>query len=377
MEFNVDLQALQKATKLLGAVASQNDDSSDGHVLLDIRDNGDLVLLVSTGILSITHVIHNCEVKSTGNSAVSFGKLSSFLAAIAYINEGVGAKIVNIKGLKNDVSLVIKSTSSSKKLVKHALKLQLQQTQRIAVPTPFTNTTFEINSATLRLAIPKVLYAVDRNSIRTFLQGINISFDKDCIYFAGTDAQKLSEYTTPNTSKLHSGNYILPYMFISSLRRIVDTDSPVLFCIDSGRIKVMVNNTVLHGSLLIGEEYPNYKEVFKSFTHTITIDKNEFLSSLAPILPSLNKEDLNRLSLVFDNKKLIIKNEYAEAEYVEDIDFDGSLTIDLNGSYLVSTLMAIMDDIITMQFSDNEHVVIFDSAQFNNQKALITPIRRR
>lgn len=377
MEFIVDLLALQKALKLLGSVAKQNDDNPDGHLLLDVRNTGELILLATSSNLSITHVIQKCVVKTEGVLAVSYKKLSTFLNAFSYITEGVGSEIVRFKGLKNDLSLSVDGITANNKKIAHKLKLRLENTQKIALPSPFTTTTLEINSATLRLALSKVLYAINPKSIRTFLQGVNLSIDKDFMYFAGTDAQKLSEYKTPNTSSLLEGNYIISYDFFNSLKRIIDDDSPVYFYIDNSKIKARIYNTVLHGLLLVGESYPNYQKVFQNFKHTIVLNKDELLLSLAPILPSLDKEDLNRLTITIDNRRLLFKSDWAEAEYSSEVDFEGNFTIDLNGSYLVHTLTAIMDDMVTIQLQDDVSPVIFDSARFSNQKALITPIRRR
>lgn len=55
-------------------------------------------------------------------------------------------------------------------------------------------------------------------------------------------------------------------------------------------------NTVLHGSLVLGEEYPDYQKAFNNFTDTVVIDKQIFLSCLAPVLPTLDPEDHNRLN---------------------------------------------------------------------------------
>ncbi len=376
MEFSVDLLSLQKAMKLFSAVAKATSEDTDGQLFMDIRDTGELVLLCSNKLVSLTHVVPKCDVKTVGVNAILYGKLSSFLFAFPYLSEGVGAKIVKFKALKNDLSVTIDSLAANNKKTAHKLKLRLYPPQKIAIPSPFTQSLFEINAATLRLALSKVMYAVNPSSIRNFLQGININFDKDYVYFAGTDAQKLSEYKTPNTSKFFEGSFTLTYSFVNALKRVLDTDSTVFFCIDNGKIKAKFSNTVLHGQLILGEEYPDYTKAFENFTHTITLNKNILLSSLAPVLPSLDQEDHSRLTITLVNNKLSLKNDFADAEYSEDIKFTGDFIVDLNGTYLLQTLTAIMDDLVIMQFSNDTSAVIFDSAQFSNQKALITPVRR-
>ena len=376
MEFTVDLFAFQKALKLFGAVAKASSEETDGQLFMEVRDSGELVLLCNNKNLSLTHVVPNCTVKVPGVVAVLYGKLSSFLSVFMYLSEGVGVKDVKVKALKNELSLVVIGLAPSGKSTTHKLKLKLFPPQKIALPSPFTNTVFELNCATLRLALSKVLYAVNPASVRSFLQGINLIFTEECLYFAGTDGQKLSEYKTPNTSKFLKGNYTVSFTFFNTLKRIIDSDHPVFFSIVDGKIKAKFLNTVLHGSLILGEEYPDYQRAFSNFTDSIVVDKNVFLSCLAPVLPTLDPEDHNRLTFQISNKKLTLSNDYAEAEYSDELVLDKDFVIDLNGNYLLSTVNSIMDDLITIQFSNDTSVLIFDATQFNNQKALITPIRR-
>ena len=377
MEFVVKLENVQKAMKLLNSVARQNTDDVVGQVVLDVRETGEAVLLCNNGSLSLTHLITDCEVKTPGVVCISYGKLSSFLSSFSPWEEDAGVKSVKLKGLKNDLAISLDNYFAGDKKTTHKLKLKLYPSHKMAVPDPFEETTLEINSATLRLAISKVIYAINPASIRTFLQGININFEDNLIYFAGTDAQMLSEYKTSNTGELTEGNFTVSYSFIMALRKVIDAESDVKFSIADGKIKALINTTTLHGNLLIGEDYPQYATAFENYEHEITINKDIMLSSFVPFMNTLDSEDHNRLTIVINNNKLTVKSDYAESEYHGEINFDGEFIADINGSYLFQTLNAIMDDVVKMRFSDDTGVVIFDSEQFRNQKALITPIRRR
>lgn len=377
MDFCVDLSSIQKALRVLSSVARQNTDEVVGQVVLDVRDTGELVLLCNNGTLAITHIITGCKVKEAGLLCVSYGKLSSFVAAFPPFENGYGVSEVHFKGLKNDLSISLENHFSDNKKTNHKLKLKLYQTHKMSVPSPFKNTVLQLNSGTLRLAISKVVYAVNQNSIRSFLQGINISFDEKFIYFAGTDAQMLSEYRTINSGSLKVGNFTLPYNFVMALRKIIDADSEVYFDIDGNSIKAVVNKTTLHGTLLIGEEFPKYSSAFDNYKDEIIINKDVMLSSFVPFMNTLDADDHNRLTIMINDNKLVVKSEYAESEYSDDIKYEGTFVVDVNGSFLYQTLSAIMDDVLKMRFSTETNVLIFDSHQFENQKALLTPIRRK
>lgn len=377
MEFLVNLEEIQKAMKVLNAVARQNTDEVIGQVVLDVRDTKELILLCNNGSLSLTHIVNGNDVREPGLVCVSYGKLSSFLSAFSSWEENSGVKTVRFKSLKNDLSISLDNFFSENKKTTHKLKLKLYPPQKMAVPEPFEETTLKINSATLRLAISKVIYAVNPTSVRTFLQGINVNLIGKDLYFAGTDAQMLSEYKTVNTGTLTGGNFTISYNFIMALRKIIDAESDVSFSIQDSRIKALINTTTLHGNLLIGEEFPKYFDAFENYSHEIVINKAVMLNSFVPFMNTLDPDDHSRLTIVISNNKLVVKSDFAESAYHEDIDFDGDFVIDVNGSYLFQTLNAIMDDIIKMKFSDDCGVIIFDSEQFRNQKALITPIRRK
>lgn len=377
MEFSVSLLSMQKAMRVLSSVAKQNADEVTGQVILDVRDNGDLILLCNNGALALTHIISGCTVKLAGALCVSYSKLGSFLNSFTPFSEGVGVKEVKFKALKNDLSLSLDTFFSETNKSTHRLKLKLYPSHKMAIPTPFKTKTLQLNAGTLRLAISKIIYAVNPISIRTFLQGINVTFDDKFIYFAGTDAQMLSEYTTVNIGSLKSGSFTLPYAFVVALRKIVDADSEVFFDIEGGSIKAVINSTTLHGSLLVGEDFPKYSDTFEKYTHEIIINKDIMLNSFVPCMPTLDSDDHNRLTINIKNNKLSVNSDYADSEYFGDINFDGEFTIDVNGSFLLQTLNAIMDDIVKMRFSNDTGVLIFDSHQFENQKALLTPIRRK
>ncbi|MBV5347960.1 hypothetical protein JZU46_07085 [bacterium] len=377
MDFSVNLLSIQKALRVLNSVARPNAEDVSGQVVLDVRDNGDLILLCNNSSLALTHVISGCTVKVAGTTCVAYGKLGSFLNSFTPFAENVGVKDVKFKALKNDLSLSLDTFFSETNKSTHRLKLKLYPIQKMVVPTPFKNKTLQLNSGTLRLAIAKVIYAVNPASIRPFLQGVKVTFDDKFIYFAGTDAQMLSEYTTVNLGTLKSGSFTLPYSFIAALRKIIDADSEVYFDIDGGTIKAVVNSTTLHGNLLLGEDFPKYTDTFNRYTHEIIINKDIMLNSFVPCMTTLDADDHNRMTITIKDNKLFVNSEYAESEYSGDINFEGEFIADVNGNFLFQTLNAIMDDILKMKFSNNTGVLIFDSHQFENQKAILTLVRRK
>ena len=101
------------------------------------------------------------------------------------------------------------------------------------------------------------------------------------------------------------------------------------------------------------------------------------MSTLLPFADVLDPDDNYRLTFSLSEGKMVLSCDVAEFTYDGEIDYMQSFVIDVNGQYLIQTVEAIKDDKITVRFSDEAGVLIFDSGNFNDQSALITPIRRR
>ena len=198
MEIYVSTEEIQKALKMISAVAKPNSEDVSGQVLIDADTQGRVVFLGYNGKQSLTHLVPDCQVKKEGKISVSFAKLSSFVNSFSPWNGTTGVKGVQIKQLKHNVSVKITNVFGNGKESKNKLTLKMYPIQNFFVPPPFKEATFSIPSGALKLAISKVIYAINPNSPRSFIQGMNISFDEEHIYFAGTDALKLSEYKAKN-----------------------------------------------------------------------------------------------------------------------------------------------------------------------------------
>ena len=109
----------------------------------------------------------------------------------------------------------------------------------------------------------------------------------------------------------------------------------------------------------------------------VSIQKDAFYENLAPIIESLNTDDNSRLTLTISKKIVTLKNEYSEVVHDSEVDFDGEFIMDINGLILKQTLEAIQDDTLLMKFSTDANIVVFDSKNFEDQKTLITLLKRR
>ena len=377
MNFVIKTEELQKALRTIGATAKSNTVEPSGQVLIEVSKNGNILFLNTNSRLSVTSEAKDCEVKEEGSVCISYGKLSSFVNYYTPWDKTSGVKGIEFKKTKGGIAVIVESFFADGSSSKNKLNLKVYDVYKIPVPSKFEKADFTINAAILRNAIAKVVYAINSNEQRPFMQGMNMKFDKDYIYFAGTDAIKLSEYKVKNGGNKTEGSYIIPYRFVMGLRKIIDAESPVFFEITETEIKASMGEDIIYGPLISGHDYPDYKPLLEKYTDTITIDKEIMLNSFIPFLNTLSEDDNSRLTIEMKEGKLNVFSDFSESEYGGEVDFKGDFIIDVNGSLLAQTLDAIKDDLVTVKFSDAKGLLLFDSANFHDQSSLITPVQRR
>jgi len=377
MEFYIDTNELQRVVRLLGATAKTNESGPAGLILVEAFENNTVSFLSNNGLMAISTLATDVIVKNPGTISVSYSAVKSFVMPFSAWNETFGAKGFTFSAEGKDINLKVDNVYEDGKKSKGRLKLESFDAYTIRQPKPFGEPTFELNSNIFKTALSKILYAIDPNGNKAGIQGMNIRFDEENIYFAGTNGVVLSEYKIKNISTLPEGNFVLKHSFIMTLKSAILEETMLLVEINKSDIKVKMGNACLHGTIDVGSVYPNYAPNLESYENMVKLSKDVLISGLAPFIDVLDSDDHNRLTLSISDKKVTMYNDMAEFEYNGEVDFLDSFIIDVNGSFMSQTVFAIKDDSLYMKFSDDKGLLIFDSANFEDQKAIITPIRRR
>lgn len=376
MDFRVETKELQRVIGLLGVVAKSNAVDFTGRIIIEADEDGKVLFVANNNSTAITILSDKAEVTKPGSATVLFGELKSFVNALTPWNEDYGAKDVHIeKAEVVEVSVEIVHENGEKST--GGLKLEYYEDMRLHKPKPFGEAHFVLNSNMFKKAVSKVLYAMDPTEQRSFIQGMCLTFAEDDIFFCGTNGRILSEYKVKNSNELSGEIYLMMYSFIMGLRRAVGEETQVFFEVDGRDIRAKFDDVCFSGRLFQGREYPDYKKVLETYKNEIKIDKNALMDLLLPFSDLLDSEDNNRLTFEISGGKMKIYNEKATFKTDFDLGYNDGFAIDVNGKFLYQTVEAIHDDIIAIKFSDEKGVFIFDSGNFEDQKALVTPIRRR
>jgi DNA polymerase III sliding clamp (beta) subunit (PCNA family) len=243
----------------------------------------------------------------------------------------------------------------------------------------FGKVDFIFNSEIFKKMLDGVLYAVDPNERREFIQGINVLLEKDHMFFVGSNGRMLSEYRIENVSKIKNKSYTVKYDFMSGLKRLLKEETQIFFNVDDNTrtVKTNFDNVHFYGKIIIGHEYPKYKPTLDNFKDVVVVDKAELLESLLPFMELLNPEDNNRLTFSIAKNNIIISSDEASFSCDLNVEYNKNFIVDVNGRYLAHTLEAIKDDVVKIKFSDDKGCLLLDSGSSDTHRTLITPIKRK
>lgn len=378
MDFNISTDSIQRAIKVLGVVVRTNAVDATGRILVEAKDNT-VTLMSNNNSTAITFVATDSEVVEEGVVAITYSKIKSFVSSYKPWNEESGAKSFRFTADERNTTISVDNVFIGGKTAKGELKLTNFNPGLVTRPPKFEEESFSLNSTIFRAATSKVLYAINPQTDfnQPALQGMNIQFDEDNIFFAGSDGVVLSEYQVKNQSSRIEGNVTLQYDFIMGLRRLLSDDTTLSWEVKGNRVSIKFDEVVYTGRRIIGHEFPPYKPALEDYTDHLNLSKEFLTSSLYPFSDVLDPEDNSRLTFEIKDKMLRIFNAHAKVETELDIIGGLDFTIDLDGRHMLQTIEAIRDDNILFKFSDDEGFAIFDSSHFEDQKALISPIKKR
>jgi len=380
MNFNVSTDSIQRAIKVLGVVVRANAVDATGRILIEAKDNS-VMFMANNGATAMSFVANDVDINEPGVVAIAYSKIKSFVSSFKPWSEeeGSGAKYFRFVSTERVTTVEVDNLYSTGKSSTGELKLANSNPALIAKFPEFEKIDFTLNSTIFRTATNKVLYAINPQTDynQAALQGMNIQFEDDSIFFAGSDGVVLSEYQIKNVSERIEGNVILQYDFVMGLRRLLADDIPLLWEINGNRVSVKFDEIVYTGRRIIGHEFPNYKPALEDYTDYINLSKEFLMGALYPFVDVLESEDNFRLTFEIKDKMLYIFNSQARIEAEQDITGGLNFSIDLNGKHMIQTIEAIKDDNILVKFSNSQGFAIFDSSTFNDQKALISSIKKR
>jgi DNA polymerase III sliding clamp (beta) subunit (PCNA family) len=380
MDFTISTDEIQKIVKFFSVVVRANAADATGRILIDVSEDG-VEFFANNNELTIFYNTKSAEIFEPGRVSITYNKIKSFVASFKPWNGDSGAKDFRFtKKDDNTITVLVDNTFENGKVSNGQLNLSNYNPNLIQLPPRFEQADFNLNATIFRAATNKVLYAIDPSvqTMSSAVKGMNIKFYEDEIYFVGSNGVVLSEYKVKNISNRVDGEITLQYPFIMGLRRLIRDDTQLGWEIKGNRIAVSFDNVILMGRAYIGQAYPDYSQALDDYTDYLNVDKELLMGFLTPFMDVLDPEDHHRLTFEIKDKLIKMSNNQATFETEQDIQGGLDYSIDVNGRLMAQTVEAIQDDFILVKFSmeKDENPLIFDSSTFQDQKALLSSIKR-
>ena len=379
MRFSIDAVELQRILHLLQVPAVVNTKDATGRIFIKADADGTCLFLCNNSIKEIHLTVHTGKVvvDEPGETSIVYGELKSFAASIRPWDGETGAKDFCFSETTNDLVITTENVHDNGQTTKAKLKLSKYESYDIRKPKPFGTPTFTLTSDMYKKALNRILYAIDVTEIAENLKGANLIFTEDEIYFAGTNGVKVAEQVIKNVSGLKDTSLRFNYDFIYGLSRLVGAGQQLDFEVDGRDIRVFFDGVVFGSSLIIGREFADYRGQFDKFTKSLILDKEILLENIRPMVDLLDPEDNNRATLSINGEGLVISCDMATFNYAGEVTYEEKIALDFNGRLFFDTVNAINDDKILFKFSSPMGNMVFDSASFEDQKAVLTPLSRR
>lgn len=257
------------------------------------------------------------------------------------------------------------------------------------LPRPEEEKAIDITQRELKNIVKNVaIAAASEEETRTVLTGVLMTVEKERILMVSTDGRRLAKMD----KKIETGvrapfNLIIPSRTVSEISRILqDIEESVRIIIGENQLFFLLDGLMMTSRLLEGQ-FPDYNQIIpKNFTHTLTVDRGKFITSLkrAMIMAYEKDKDLPRLiKLKIEGGMMAITSNtpelgqaYEELE-LEDGSQDVSLMIAFNGRYILEGLNNMVKDKINLCISTPISPGLIKEEGEEDFTYLVMPVRLR
>ena len=373
MEFKIPVEDLQSIINRLSTVVKMNEEDVTGMIMIEAGD--DVKFKATDGSVHIIINNDQCEIIKTGKTLLRLRDVKGYISKFIPLIDGYGTKDFHFV-IEGPEGLVKTKTSfEASKPAYRRLKFELFKNDYPPVK-PFGEAQLILNSNILKRGISKVMHCINPAEIRRSITGLQVTIKEDAIVFAGTNGIKLAEFELDINADIEKSSYIFKYNFASVLRAVLDDDAQVFMILEGRHVYIKSNDMYITGSLVINEDYPNYKPMFE-LTKVITFPRLDFADTVSTVMDVLDPEDNSRLTITFEGNKLLLKNDVVESVQDFDEPFESNLDIDINGEYLDSILRDFIGEKLEVHFTEGNNYVVFKPPGNSKHTALITVVKRR
>jgi DNA polymerase III subunit beta len=240
---------------------------------------------------------------------------------------------------------------------------------------------FSTQQNALKNLLSKTQYAMGKQDVRHYLNGLLFEVDKDGIKSVATDGHRLAfaQEKFDISDLTETLQVIVPRKSITELSRIFSDEDQILeISLTENHVRFSFSNVILTSSLIDGQ-FPEYRRVIpKDVPKELRGDKDELRLAFTRAA-ILSNEKYRSVVLNIDADILQAKTnnpEREEAEEIVDVQFSAeAMQIAFNISYLIEALKHIEGDMVQLNLKDSDSSCLIHEAENLDVLHVIMPVR--
>lgn len=337
--------------------------------ILLTADDGCFKMLANNLEIGIETAGIDAEILESGSTAVNAKLFSEIIRSLPDDDVSISADEKN--------HVIIKS-GKSKFNISGSAADQFPRLSGIDKKNKYTFSALEFKSM-----IRQTIFSVSADESKPVFTGELLEAKGFDFNMVSTDGFRMSFRRTAMTEKPDDVKLIIPAKALSEISKILsdDENSKINIYYNENQALFEMDSCVMLSRLINGE-FINYEQIFTNdYTTRIEIDRISFLRSLerAALISYGNKKTPVKIEVSQENKIIITSNTDINTSYEElNVYFEGKeLTIGFNPRYLIDTLKAIEDEVISCQFMTELSPCIIKGVGNDDYKYLILPLKLR
>ncbi|MCK5893340.1 MAG: DNA polymerase III subunit beta [Endozoicomonadaceae bacterium] len=239
--------------------------------------------------------------------------------------------------------------------------------------------TFSIAQSRLRCLIDRTGFAMAKQDVRYYLNGMLLEVNKHRLHSVATDGHRLAMCSVDaDISQDNKHQVIIPRKGILELARLLtEGDKMVTITIGGSHIRANTDDFTFTSKLVDGK-FPDYERVLPRGGNNIVIGDRITLRQAFNRTAILSNEKYRgvRMILSENNMKIMANNpEQEKAEEEVSVSYQGdNIEIGFNVSYLLDVLSVVDGDAVKFTLSDSSSSILIEDTEVNDSVYVVMPM---
>ncbi len=292
MKFSVNQDSLVKGLQVVNRIATTRSTLPVlGNILL-VTDKGRLKLVTTDLELAIDTYV-GAKVEIEGAITVPARTFTDFVT----------------NNSDTTIDFVLKDTVLTARSAHYTAEIKgIDAVEFPTIPTLEQQKIIHLTAPLIKEAIVQTVFATTQDETRPILGGVALFVKDKEITLAATDSYRLAEKRVPiEEGDAGTLTVIVPARALLELSRLIDPEvARVSLCLDNHQMMVVCGDSHLTSRLISGT-FPDYQTIIpKELNTTLTLNRNEFISSLR-MASLFSRDSAYNVTFTVEEKALHLK----------------------------------------------------------------------